>query len=80
MERGGTGGKTAVVGAKDRETNQVAARAVPKVDRQTLIDFVDSVIDPDTIDQMTSVVAGMVGKRLLYRKLVEGQPANAPLT
>ena len=48
-ERGGTGGKTAVVGAKDRETNQVAARAVPKVDRQTLIDFVDSVIDPDAM-------------------------------
>ena len=34
----------------------------------------------DTIDQMNAVVAGMVGKRLLYRKLVDGPPANAPLT
>ena len=155
--RGGSGGKTPVVGAKDRETNQVAARAIPKVNREALLDFVDSVIDPDatvytdgssayrgrenhesvshssgeyvrgdvhtngveslwailkraymgthhwmspkhlqryvnelcgrhnirdldTIDQMTAVVAGMVGKRLLYRKLVDGPPANAPLT
>ena len=36
-----------VVGAKDRETNQVAARAIPKVNREVLLDFVDSVTDPD---------------------------------
>ncbi|MDE2761156.1 MAG: IS1595 family transposase [Gemmatimonadota bacterium] len=45
--RGGTGGKVPVVGAKDRETNRVAARAVPKADRETLLDFVDSVAHPD---------------------------------
>ena len=36
-----------MVGAKDRETNQVAARAIPKVDGEVLLDFVDSVTDPD---------------------------------
>ena len=36
-----------MIGAKDRETNQVAARAIPKVNREVLLDFVDSVTDPD---------------------------------
>ena len=36
----GTAGKTAVVGAKDRETNQVAAVAVTGTDKQTLQGFV----------------------------------------
>lgn len=34
-------GKTAVVGAKDRETGQVAARVIETVDGDTLNDFVD---------------------------------------
>ena len=139
-------GKTAVVGAKDRESNQVAARVIDRTDRETLQGFVDEHADPeamvytdgataykgrerheavhhsvgeyvrgmahtngvesfwamlkrgyygvyhrmspkhlqryvnesagrhnvrdrDTIDQMQAVVAGMVGKRLLYREL-----------
>jgi transposase-like protein len=33
-------GKTAVVGAKDRATNQVAAKTVPATDKQTLQGFV----------------------------------------
>lgn len=45
--RGGTGGKVPVVGAKDRETNRVAARVVHKADRETLLDFVDSVAHPE---------------------------------
>ena len=33
-------GKTAVVGAKDRQTNQVAAKAVQSTDKETLQGFV----------------------------------------
>ena len=40
-------GKTAVVGAKDRGTNQVAARVVRSVDGKTLNGFVDEHADPD---------------------------------
>ena len=140
-------GKMAVVGAKDRDSNRVAARVIKRTDRATLQGFVDRHADPDamvytdgataykgrerheavkhsvgeyvrgmahtngvesfwamlsaattastigcrrstssamstsspgrhnvrdrdTIDQMRAVVAGMVGKRLLYRELV----------
>ena len=38
-------GKTAVVGAKDRATNQVAAKAVPATDKQTLQGFVQDHAD-----------------------------------
>lgn len=31
-----------------------------------------NVRDEDTIDQMRNVVAGMVGKRLMYRDLIAG--------
>ena len=43
----GTVGKTAVVGAKDRDTNRVAARVIDEVDRATLNSFVDAHTDPD---------------------------------
>ena len=43
--RGATG-KTAVVGAKDRETNQVAAKAVESTDKETLQGFVKDCADP----------------------------------
>ena len=143
----GTGGKTAVVGAKDRNTNRVAAQVVDEVDGATLNSFVDdqagpgakvytdgstayrgranhaavrhsvgeyvrgeihtngiesfwsmlkrahkgtfhrlspkhlqryvdefagrhNVRDQDTIDQMRGLVAGLVGKRLMYRDLI----------
>ena len=32
--------------------------------------------EKDTIDQMNAVIAGMVGRRLLYRELVAGEPAR----
>ena len=144
---GGPGGKTAVVGAKDRKTNRVTARVIEQVDSATLNSFVDdqagpdatvytdgstaykgrenheavrhsvgeyvrgeihtngiesfwsmlkrahkgtfhrlspkhlqryvnefagrhNVRDQDTIDQMHSIVAGLVGKRLMYRDLI----------
>ena len=144
----GAVGKTAVVGAKDRETKQVAARVIERTDGPTLKGFMDEHAAPgatvytddataykgmdrphetvkysvgeyvrgmahtngvesfwsmlkrgyhgvyhqmsekhlqryvnefagrhnirelDTIDQMAHVVAGMVGRRLLYRKLI----------
>ena len=40
-------GKTAVVGAKDRETNRVAARVIAEVDGLTLNSFVDAHTDPE---------------------------------
>ena len=43
----GAVGKTAVVGAKDRETGKVVARVVDSVDGRTLNGFVDGVTDPD---------------------------------
>ena len=43
----GTVGKTAVVGAKDRETNKVVARVVESTDRPILQGFVREHIDPD---------------------------------
>ena len=143
----GTVGKTAVVGAKDRSTNMVAAHVVQRTDRDTLQGFIKHVTEDgaviytdeasaydglpnretvkhsvgeyvdgmahtngiesfwsmlkrgyhgvyhqmspkhlqryvnefagrhnlrelDTIDQMRHVVAGMIGKRLMYRELV----------
>ena len=39
--RGGMGGKTAVVGARDRETNRVTAQVLQQVDTETLNAFVD---------------------------------------
>ena len=49
-ELAGTGrgpvGKTAVVGAKDRETGQVAARVIERTDRKTLQGFVDEHASP----------------------------------
>ena len=50
-ELAGTGrgpvGKTAVVGAKDRETGKVAARVIADVDGETLNSFVDGHTDAD---------------------------------
>ena len=50
-ELAGTGrgsvGKTAVVGAKDRATNQVAARVVERADKDTLQGFVNGVTEDD---------------------------------
>ena len=140
-------GKTAIVGAKDRDTNQVVADVIQKTDRETLGEFVNSASDPkakiytdgatayqgranheavyhsigeyvrgmahtngvesfwallkrgyqgvyhqmspkhlqryvnefaarhnireqDTIDQMQAIVGGLVGKRLLWKKLI----------
>ena len=45
---GGTGGKTAVVGVKDRATKQVAAKVIDSVDTPTLRGFVDSKVNADT--------------------------------
>ena len=45
----GTVGKTAVVGVKDRETNQVDAKVVKRVNKPTLQGFVVDRTEPDTI-------------------------------
>ena len=44
----GAGGKVAVVGAKDRETNRVAAKVVETTDRVTLQGFVADRTAPGT--------------------------------
>ena len=66
-------GKTAVVGAKDRATNKVAAQVVDSVDAETLVGFVDDHTDPesmvytdDTATQMARTAAAMCGRRLSY--------------
>ncbi|MCY3984965.1 MAG: IS1595 family transposase, partial [Roseovarius sp.] len=43
----GAVGKTAVVGAKDRKSNQVTAQVVQSTDSETLHGFVEKVTDPD---------------------------------
>ena len=52
-ELAGTGrgavGKVAVVGAKDRATNKVAAQVVEATDRETLHDFVAENAEPDAV-------------------------------
>ncbi len=44
----GASGKTAVVGAKDRETNQITARVVEHTDAKTLQGFVEDVTSPES--------------------------------
>ena len=46
---GGTGGKTAVVGAKDRASNKVVARVIDNTDGETVTGFVDAHADPDAM-------------------------------
>ena len=52
-ELAGTGrgavGKTAVVGAKDRDTNKVSAKVVTETDKPTLHDFVADNAEPDAV-------------------------------
>ena len=45
----GTVGKAAVVGMKDRETNQVKAQVVPSTDKPTLQEFVTENTTPDAV-------------------------------
>ncbi len=58
----GTVGKTAVVGVKDRETNQVAAKVVPDTKAKTLQGFVEERTDP-TAQVYTDDAKGYVGIR-----------------
>ena len=46
---GGTGGKMAVVAAKDRDSNQVVAEVIENVNGGTLTYFVDSNASPETM-------------------------------
>ncbi|MCZ0933811.1 MAG: IS1595 family transposase [Gemmatimonadetes bacterium] len=44
---GGTGGKVPVIGAKDRDSNKVAARVIENTDKATVTEFVKKHADPD---------------------------------
>ena len=46
---GGPVGKTPVVGAKDRETGKIIAKAVPRADRKSLYGFIDEATDIGTV-------------------------------
>ena len=46
--RGGVG-KTIIVGAKDRATRKISASKIERTDKQTLHDFVNSRVEPDSI-------------------------------
>ena len=56
-DAGGTVGKIAVVGAKDRETGEVAAHPVAFTDRETLHGFVTENTDPGSIVYTDEAVA-----------------------
>ncbi len=45
----GTIDMTAIVGAKDRDTNQVNAKVISSVDKPTLNDFVEDNAEPDAV-------------------------------
>ena len=45
----GTVGKIAVIGAKDRKTNRVAAKVIEQTDQETLTGFVDDVADKEAM-------------------------------
>ena len=47
--KGGVGGKTAVLGMKDRDTKQVAAKVVNRVDSATVEEFVEPKVDEATM-------------------------------
>ena len=59
----GAAGKTAIAGAKDRETNQVTARAVPATDGPTLQGFVRGAAKPGATVYSDNALAyrGMAG-------------------
>ena len=61
-------GKAAVVGAKDRETNQVTAMPVESVDRSTLQGFVHQHTSADTI-VYTDEAAAYVGLRRSHKSV-----------
>ena len=61
-------GKAIVAGAKDRATNRVGHRRDRQADAANLRRRARGPSDP--IDRMASIVAGMVGKRLMYRDLI----------
>ena len=46
---GGTGGKTAVIGVKDRATNQISAAVIPNTQADVLLKFVEDRITDDTM-------------------------------
>ena len=62
----GTVGKTAVVGVKDRATNQVSAKPVEKTDKATLQEFVHSKTKP-TATVYTDEASAYVGLRRPHR-------------
>lgn len=44
---GGTRTKTAIVGIKDHDTNQIATKAMAKANKAPVMEMVDQVVDPD---------------------------------
>ena len=68
----GAAGKTAVAGARDRETNRVTARAVKGTDTATLQGFVRETAKPgaSVYTDDAATYRGMGGKRLRPKDLV----------
>ena len=61
----GSVGKSAVIGAKDRDTNQVSARIVQSTNKDTLQGFVEGVTNPDA-QVYTDDAAANVGMNRKY--------------
>ena len=66
-------GKTAVVGAKDRESNQVVANVIERTDRETLVGFVDSHTEPKAMIYTDGATAyrGRENHECVYHSLDE---------
>lgn len=68
-------GKTIVIGSRDRATGRVHGEAIPDTTGATLSAYVaefagrHNMRELGTANRMASVVAGLVGKRLIYREL-----------
>ena len=78
-------GKTAVVGVKDRAMKRAHKGVFHKMSPKHLNRYVQefagkqNIRDQDTLAQMTALVAGLVGKRLMYKDLIadNGLPSGA---
>ena len=66
-------GKTAVVGAKDRESNRVAAAVIERTDRETLVGFVTDHADDGAMvyTDGASAYAGMPNHEAVYHSVGE---------
>ena len=72
----GAVGKAAVVGMKDRETGTVSAKVVGRYIREFAGRY--NVRGLDTLDQMSALARGFIGRRLKYQDLIVSAATPLP--